>query len=383
MSVTGHIYIYGEIGTNLGQVSVRQVKSQISPEFDDYVVHIISNGGDVFEGFGIYNLIKNTGKPVVTHVEGQTASIATLVAFAGERIIMNKTAQFMIHNPFISDLKGDSRDLRNVASQLDNIKNQLMDVTARRATRNGKPISTDELSKLYDNETWLTSDEALARGFVDDVQDALKAVARIDLNQVKKMEKETFLKSVIKNLFGSKKFKNEFKETLQDGTVVVVMSEDGDWTGKQVVTESGEPLPRGDYQLASGKVISVGENSTIAEVKDAPAAENKEEDMTKIKELEEKLAASNQALAAAEAKAAEASQAVAQQQATAKYENSIKELQAKIKEQQEALAKTVGQMPPLGAGPVFKNSKGENAEFDPMGDEALKYLKTRNIIRHE
>lgn len=378
--MTGHIFIYGEIGRGLGQSSINTVRAQIDPNASDYILHIASPGGDVFEGFGIYNVLKNTGKKIETHIESVTASIATLVAFAGERIIMNKTAQFMIHNPFISDLKGDSRDLRNVAGQLDQIKALLMDVTAKRAARNGKPISPDDLSQLYDNETWINSDDAKEKyGFVDDVQDAIKAVARIDLNQVKKMEKETFLKSVIKNLFGSKKFKNEFKETLQDGTVVVVMSEDGDWTGKQVVTEAGEPLPPGDYQLASGKVISVGENSTIAEVKDTPTAENNE-DMSKIKELEEKLAASEQARAAAEGKVAEAAQTAVQQQATAKFENSIKELQKKIQEQEEALAKTVGQMPPLGAGPVFKNSKGENASYDPMGEDALEFFRSRNLV---
>lgn len=381
MSVTGHIFIYGEIGRGLGQSSIEKVKAQIEPDASDYILHIASPGGDVFEGFGIYNILVNTGKKIETHIESVTASIATLVAFAGDRIVMNKTAQFMIHNPFISDLKGDSRDLRNVAGQLDKIKSLLMDVTAKRAARNGKPISTDELGKLYDNETWLTSDEALSKGFVDDVQDALKAVARIDLNQVKKMEKEKWLQSVVKNLFGSKKFKNEFKETLQDGTVIIVMSEDGDWTGKQVVTEAGEPLPPGDYQMASGKVISVGENSTIAEVKDAPAAENKEEDMSKIKELEEKLAASEQARAAAEAKAGEAAQ-TAVQQATDKFENSFKALEERLKQQEQQLSKTVGEMPPLGAGPVFKNSKGENVAYDPMGEFALEFYKSHNRINH-
>lgn len=382
MSMTGHIFIYGEIGRGLGQSSIEKVKAQIDPDASDYILHIASPGGDVFEGFGIYNVLRNTGKKIETHIESVTASIATLVAFAGERIVMNKTAQFMIHNPFISDLKGDSRDLRNVAGQLDQIKALLMDVTSKRAARNGKPITTDELGKLYDNETWLNSDDAKDKyGFVDDVQDAIKAVARIDLNQIKKMEKETFLQSIVKNLFGSKKFKNEFKETLQDGTVVIVMSEDGDWTGKQVVTEAGEPLPPGDYQMASGKVISVGENSTIAEVKDAPAAENKEEDMSKIKELEEKLAASEQARAAAEAKAGEAAQ-TAVQQATAKFENSFKALEERLKQQEQQLSKTVGEMPPLGAGPVFKNSKGENITYDPMGEDALAFYKSQNRITH-
>jgi ATP-dependent protease ClpP protease subunit len=380
--MTGHIFIYGEIGRGTGRTSVEDVRRQLDPKASDYILHIASPGGDVFEGFNIYNVLKNTGKPIETHIEAVTASIATLLCFAGQKIIMNKIAQFMIHNPFISEQKGDATELRKVAAHLDRIKALLMEVTAERAARNGKPISTDELSKLYDNETWLNSDEALRMGFVDDVQDAIKAVARIDLNQIRKMEKENWLQSVVKNLFSTKKFKNEFTETLQDGTVVIVMSEDGDWTGKQVVAQTGEPLAPGDYTLASGKVISVGENSTISEVKDAPAAKNTEDDMSKLKELEEKLAASEQARAAAEAQLAQATQvADTATQATAKFENSIKAMQAQLAKIQEDQNKVVGQAPTLNRGPVLAQAGGvEN--YDPMGEDALSFYKSQNRIKN-
>lgn len=378
--MTGHIFIYGEIGRGLGNNSVKSVSEQIDKNASDYVLHIASPGGDVFEGYGIYNILKNTGKPIETHIEAVTASIATLVAFAGEKIVMNKTSQFMIHNPYISDLKGDSRELRNAANQLDKIKSLLMDVASRRAARNGKAISSEDLSKLYDNETWMTPEEAMNMGFVDDVQDAIKAVAKIDLNQIKNMEKETWLQSVIKNLFGNKKFKNEFAETLQDGTAVIVMSEDEAWTGKQIVTQTGEALPPGDYTLASGKVISVGENSTISQVKEAAAAENNTEDMSKIKELETQLAAANEALKAAQEQTAKTAETA--QQATAKFENMFKSMEERLKKQEEHMTKTVGQLPGLGAGPVFKNSKGEETTFDPMGEDALNFYKSRNLAKN-
>jgi ATP-dependent protease ClpP protease subunit len=377
--MTGHIFIYGEIGTGMGQISVNTVKNQLSKEYSDYVLHIISPGGDVFQGFGIYNILKNTGKKIITHVEGQTASIATLVAFAGEKIVMNRTAEFMIHNPYITDLKGDSRDLRNVAGQLDNIKALLLDVSSRRAARNGKPISNEQLSQLYDNETWLTSEEAVNKyGFVDEVTDAIKAVAKVNLNALKMEQKETWLQKAIKNLIGLKKFRNEFKETLQDGTVVVVMSDDGDWTSKQVITEAGEPLAPGDYTLASGKVISVGDNSTISEVKDAPAAAAETpEDMSKIKELQDQLAAANTAREAAEAKVTE--MATAQQAATAKVEARFKALEDKLKKEEDELNKPVGEKPPVGRGPILASVKNLD-EYDPMGEFAVEILSSRNRL---
>ncbi|HEX6172320.1 MAG TPA: head maturation protease, ClpP-related, partial [Chitinophagaceae bacterium] len=251
-TMTGHIFIYGGIGSGQGEISVNNIKAQIDPQASDYLVHIISPGGEVFEGYGIYNLLKNTGKKVVTQIEGVCASIATLIAFAGEEIIMNKAAEFMIHNPKISDLKGDSYDLRNVADQLDKIKSILIDVSGARAARNGKPISKEKLWELYDNETWLTAQEAQSMGFIDEVQDAIKAVARVDLKNFNMEKKETWLQGIFKNLFASQKFRNQFTETLQDGTVILVMSDDEDWTGKGVVYETGEPLPAGEHVLASG-----------------------------------------------------------------------------------------------------------------------------------
>jgi ATP-dependent Clp protease, protease subunit len=373
--MTGHIFIYGEIGRGMGQVSVRGVQSQIDPNASEHILHMISPGGDVFEGFGIYNLLKNTNKKITTHIEGVTASISTLIAFAGEKIIMNRTSEFMIHNPYITDLKGDEKDLMNTANQLGKIKSLLLDVSGRRAARNGKAISQDDLSKLYDNETWLTPDQALQYGFVDEVQDAIKAVAKVDLKQIKMEQKETWLNGVLKNLFGLKKFKNEFTETLADGTVVVVMSDDGDWTSKQITTQDGQPLAPGDYTLASGKVITVGEGSTITEVKDAPAAaaeEEKPEDMSKIKELQDQLAAANAEKQAAEAKVLELSTQA--QQASAKIEARFKALEEKQKKKD---TEVVGETPALQKGPAVFSNMTEDY-YDAMGEEALKVLRSRN-----
>lgn len=380
--MTGHIFIYGEIGRGLGQTSINTVRAQVDPKATDYELHMVTPGGDVFEGFGIYNFIKNTGKPVVTRIEGLCASIGTLIAFAGEKIIMNRTSEFMIHNPHISDLKGDAAELRNVASQLDKIKSLLIDVSQRRAARNGKSISTEKLMALYDNETWLLPDQARDEyGFVDEVVDGMKAVAKLDLNSFKMEEKDKGLIKFIKNLFTLKKFKNEFTETLADGTVVIVMSEDGDWTGKTIVREDGAPLEAGDYTLASGKVITVDANSTVTQVGDAPAPEdNKPEDMEKIKQLEEQLAAAKASQAAAEAKVAALDQSTAA--LSAKFEARFKELDEKAKQQEQELKKVVGTAPVTKKGPVFANLLEDNpAQYgDPMGEDALKYLKARNRV---
>lgn len=377
----GDVFIYGGIGTGRGEISFQNVNNQLAlPEnksATEITVHIISPGGDVFEGEAIFNALKNSGKTIITHIEGTCASIATLIAGAGQKIIMNRTARFMIHNPKISAITeaADSRELRHVANQLDQIKTILIDVYDRKTS-----LGKEKLWELYDNETWLTAEQAQQMGFIDESVDAMKAVATINLKHFRMEAKEKNLLGIIKNLFGFKKFKNDFTETLMDGSVIVVISEDGDWTGKQIVREDGTPLEAGDYTLVSGKVITVDANSTVTKVTEmAPPADDapKPEDMEKIKELEAQLAAAKASQAAAEAKVAALDQSTAA--VTARFEAKFKELDDKAKKQDDELKKMVGTIPSSGRGPVIVNV-GDDAPYDPMGDDALKYLNSRNII---
>lgn len=325
-TMTGHVYLFGEIGK---QVTLNTVLKEIDPKFTNYVLHVHSPGGDVFEGYAIYNALKNTGKEITGHIEGVCASITTLIVSAASKIIMNTKSQFMIHNPRISNMSGESKDLRNVAAQLDKIKTQLIDSWLGRTS-----LSVEQLSEMYDNETWLTPEQAKAFGFVDEIQEVLKAVASFDLNNYKMVTEDktpTILQAIdnlgnrisasIASIFKNKAEIKNMTDTLADGTVIQVESEDGDWTGKKVTYSDGSNLPPGDYTLASGKTMTVGEESKIASVKEAEAKSTETpEDMelksklesaeaknaayeTKIKELESALTARNDVAAKAEAKA--------------------------------------------------------------------------------
>lgn len=375
----GHVFIYGGIGTGRGEISFQNVNNQLAENkgSEEITVHIISPGGDVFEGEAIYNALKNSGKKIITHIEGTCASIATLIAGAGEKIIMNRTARWMIHNPKISAISeaSDSRELRHVANQLDQIKTLLIDVYDRKTT-----LGKEKLWELYDNETWLTAEQAETMGFIDESTDAIKAVATVNLKHYRMEAKDKSLLGVIKNLFGLKKFKNEFTETLADGSVIIVMSEDGDWTGKPIVREDGAPLEAGDYTLASGKVITIDANSTITKVTEAapPEDEVKPEDMEKIKQLEAQLAAAKASEAEALAKIAALDQSTTA--ITARFEARFKELEDKNKEQEDSLKKVVGTIPPLKKGPAFVNVDNPAQDYDPMGEDFKKFLTARNRI---
>lgn len=381
--MAGHVFIYGAIGTDRGEVSHQNVLAQLQePDVrsaSEIVVHLISPGGLVTEGEAIYNALKNTKKKITTQIEGTCASIATLIAAAGDKVIMNKNARFMIHNPQIDGLSGDANKLRHVATQLDQIKTLLINVYDQKTS-----LGKEKLWELYDNETWLTAEQAEEMGFVDESVDAIKAVAKVNLNQIKMETKESWLAKAIKNLFSLSKIKNQFEETLADGRKIYVMSDDENWTGKQVVSETGEPIEPGEHALASGKILVVGDGSVITEVKEGAAPEDKqknEEMDNKIAELEAQLAEAKAAKDSALAEAAVAkAEAASQKSAVAKIENRIQDIEKKYLKLAEESGKTVGTRTELPKGPVFKNADGVDEVADPMGEELKKSLKARNLI---
>lgn len=380
--MTGDIFIYGPIGTETGEISFDNVSAQIAQnkEAKELTLHIITPGGDVFEGEAIYNSLLNTGKKITTQIEGTCASIGTLLAAAGSRIVMNKTGRFMIHNPQITGLNQsvDSRGLRKVAAQLDQIKTLLINVWA---SRPGIKVDKDKLWELYDNETWLTAEEAQEAGFIDETTDAIKAVAKIDFTKFKNnMEKDTVFQNLMKrltNALSTIKVKNEAREALQDGKIIVVLTEDDDWTGKQVIYEDGTPLPAGDHTLASGKSITVDDTSTITAVKEAEV-ENKN-DMDKDKEIEELKAQLAQAQEASQKANNETASAKAE---TVKFQNKLTGLEKEFLALKEIAEKTFGDVKPNHKGPVNKAPNNQEAA-DPMGDMALDFYKGRNLITTE
>ncbi len=385
--MAGHIFIYGGIGLDVRQheISAQNVRDQIEQNKteDELIVHIISPGGDVFEGEAIYNALKNTGKKITTNIEGTCASIATLIAAAGDKIIMNKTARFMIHNPKITGMQSaaDSRDLRHVADQLDQIKTLLINVYQSKTG-----LTREKLWELYDNETWLTADDAVRMGFIDESVEAIKAVATVNLKTFKMKKDATFWAKMQSAFDAFKSFKNSFTEALADGRVIVVESEDEDWTGKKVTLEDGTPLPAGEHELASGKKISVDDAGTITAVTDAPAPADKQqtEDMdNKIKELEAQLAEAKTAKETAEAavKTAQAQAATAEAKAM-KFENRVAGIEKEFLKLKEEASKTMGDTSDLPKGPVNKMPK-KQVEADPMGQEALKYFRNRNMIQQQ
>ena len=380
-----HIFIDQVIGTEKSEISADRVLSQLNPESETIYIHFNTPGGDVYEGFRMYNGIlnfkANTGKKVVGIVDSVCASIGTLVLAACDEIVMKTVSQMMIHNPH-TKAEGDANKFRGIADQLDKIKHLLIGVYQKRT---GLP--EEKLWELYDNTTWLNASEAKQLGFADEVEDAIKAVAKINIENFMDQTKFEQLLGRFKNLIGLTKIKNEFTETLTDGRVIVVMSEDGDWVGKQVILEDGSPLEDGTFTTQSGKAITIAGGSITDVQQASPPEDNKNEEMeNKVKELEAQLAEAKAALETATNQAKSSEQrAVTAEANTIKIQNRVTQIEKDFIKLKEEASKTVGDNTPPPAGPVIKNLAGTDRvqDYDPMGEEVKKFYKRRNLINED
>ncbi len=162
---TLEITIYGEIGADwfTGESTDKQIAQQLQDNRDAAFinVHINSDGGDVFAGIAIFNMLRAHGAVITCFVEGIAASAASIIAMAG-KTVMGTGAMIMVHNP-LAIVAGGADELRTLADALDKIKDSLVAIYVEKT---GKTAA--ELGALLDAETWMTADEAIEMGFADE-----------------------------------------------------------------------------------------------------------------------------------------------------------------------------------------------------------------------
>jgi ATP-dependent Clp protease protease subunit len=164
------IYLYGDISDEKwydSDTTPAEVRDELAllkgaKEID---VYINSNGGGVFAGFAIYNILRRQEATINTYVDGIAASIASVILQSGSRRYAAKNSIIMIHNP-LTVAMGYAEDLRKVADSLDTIREPIIDSYDDRSK-----IDRDKIVDLMDSETYMTADEALEWGFIDEIID--------------------------------------------------------------------------------------------------------------------------------------------------------------------------------------------------------------------
>ncbi|WP_432371981.1 head maturation protease, ClpP-related [Staphylococcus chromogenes] len=216
----GEIDIYGEIIDESWRMSDTETSA---PSFKDALkelkdvkqitVNINSGGGDVFSGVAIHNMLKSHKAHVTVKIDGLAASIASVIAMAGDKVIIPSNAMLMIHNAWTFAV-GNASDLRKQAEDLEKINS----VVINSYLDKNPDIDESKLRSLMDEETWLTAQEAKDLGLVDVIAEPNKAAANITKSQIERYDNVP------------SKFKNEGptvetpKETKQEVTADDVMS---------------------------------------------------------------------------------------------------------------------------------------------------------------
>jgi ATP-dependent Clp protease protease subunit len=171
------VYIYEDVGSGwFGGVSAKQFAEDLKALGDVSVinVHINSYGGEVFDGVAIYTQLKNHPAKVISHIDGVAASIASVIAMAGDEIRITQAGFLMIHNA-AGGVFGEAKDMRKVADLLDTITATIADVYH---ARTGQDL--DAIRGYMDSETWFTADQAVEMLFADNVVENMRVAASAD-----------------------------------------------------------------------------------------------------------------------------------------------------------------------------------------------------------
>ena len=163
-----HISIYEVIGADWdgSGVTARRIGAalrSIGPR--DVTVSINSPGGDFFEGVAIYNLLREHPARVTVRVVGLAASAASVIAMAGDDILIGDGAFFMVHNAWAVAV-GNRHDMQAAAGLLEPFDAAMADLYAKRTG-----MKQEEVVKLMDAETWLGAKAALQDGFATGMLD--------------------------------------------------------------------------------------------------------------------------------------------------------------------------------------------------------------------
>lgn len=157
------IYIYDEIGGWWGVTASDFVRDLTAINATEIELHLNSPGGDVFDGIAIMNAIRQHRAQVTVHVDALAASIASVIAMGGDRIVMAPGSQMMIHDGLCLCI-GNAADMRETADFLDQQSDNIASIYAARAGG-----TATEWRARMTAETWYTAEEAVAAGLADEV----------------------------------------------------------------------------------------------------------------------------------------------------------------------------------------------------------------------
>lgn len=164
---TGRIHVYGLIGGWFGDVLASSLVPEIRElDVDTIELYLNSPGGDAYDGIAIRNALRQHSARVEVHVDGIAASAASVIATAGDEVIMGPGTELMIHDAW-NVVAGDAAALRAEADNLDRLSDNVAALYAEKAGG-----TAADWRSLMVAETWYTAEEAVEAGLADRVDGA-------------------------------------------------------------------------------------------------------------------------------------------------------------------------------------------------------------------
>lgn len=218
------LYIYGDVENDgydfwTGEVIRSETSANAfrealeeNPGVVQINIYINSYGGSVFEGTAIYNQLKRHPAHKTVYIDGFACSIASVIAMAGDEVVMPRNAMMMVHNMWMGTV-GNAAELRKAADDLDKINEAGRTAYLEKA---GDKLSPELIAQLEDDETWLTAEECIKYGLADryaeqdaDMSNAERVLQRANLNMEQRIKVQKSLAAQLRDLTTQKEPKTE------------------------------------------------------------------------------------------------------------------------------------------------------------------------------
>jgi len=171
------LFLNGEISDETwygDEVTPKLFKDELNSGTGDITVWINSPGGDVFAAAQIYNMLRDYKGSVTVKIDGLAASAASVIAVAGDTVLMSPVAMMMIHNPATLAI-GNAKEMEKAIGMLNEVKESILN-----AYEDKTGLKRSKLSKMMDDETWFNAKKAVEFGFADKILFAEDSEAKTD-----------------------------------------------------------------------------------------------------------------------------------------------------------------------------------------------------------
>ena len=228
---TVDIYIYGDVeGDSYNWWTDEVIESETSanhfrdelakyPNATQINIYINSYGGSVFEGTAIYNQLRRNPAHKTVYIDGFACSVASVIAMAGDEIVMPRNALMMIHNMWMGAV-GNAAELRKAADDLD-----VINMAGRSAylAKAGDKLPEAKLIEMMDAETWLTAEDCITYGLADrladqdaDMKNAAEVLKNANLSAQQRIDVQRSLAAQLRELIKTEEKPKEKAEPEKD-----------------------------------------------------------------------------------------------------------------------------------------------------------------------